>query len=184
MSEFPTHTKETAPEAARSIFDAAEKAYGIVPNLHRKMAESPALLEAYWQLSQVFSSSSLTPVEQQVVLIAASVTNNCTYCVGAHSVLADLVDTPAEVTEALRTGEVIPDVRLQALRKFTQSVVITRGWVHESEVSTLLDEGYTRAQVLEVILGVGLKTLSNYTNHLVATELDAAFQGREWKQVA
>lgn len=184
MSEFPTHTLETVPEEAKTIFDAAEKAYGMVPNLHRKMAESPALLEGYWQLSQVFSNSSLTPIEQQVVLIAASVTNNCTYCVGAHCVLADMVNTPAEVTEALRTGEVIPDDRLQALRKFTQSVVITRGWVQESEVSALLNEGFTRSQVLEVILGVGLKTLSNYTNHLVATELDAAFQGRAWEQAA
>jgi len=184
MSDFPTHTKETAPEAAKAVLDAAEKAYGMVPNLHRKMAESPALLEGYWQLSQIFSSSSLTAIEQQVVLIAASVTNNCTYCVGAHSVLADMVDTPAEVTEALRTGEVIPDTRLQALRRFTQSVVITRGWVHKSEVDVLLAEGYTRAQVLEVILGVGLKTLSNYTNHLVDTELDIAFQGRVWKQAA
>lgn len=184
MSEFPTYTKETAPEAAKPVLDAAEKAYGMVPNLHGKMAESPALLEGYWQLSQVFSNSSLTPIEQQVVLIAVSVTNNCTYCVGAHSVLADMVDTPAEVTKALRSGEVIPDARLQALRKFAQSVVITRGWVHESEVDALLAEGYTRAQVLEVILGVGLKTLSNYTNHLVATELDTAFQSRAWKQAA
>lgn len=184
MSDFPTHNKETVPEESRSVFDEAEKAYGMVPNLHRKMAESPALLKGYWELSQIFSRSSLTPIEQQVVLIATSVTNNCTYCVGAHSMLADMVDAPQEVIEALRTGEEIPDTRLQALRKFTQSVVITRGWVHEIEVGVLLDEGFTRAQVLEVILGVGLKTLSNYTNHLVATELDTAFMSRAWKQAA
>lgn len=181
MKNFPDHTIDSAPEEAASILKKAEKAYGMVPNLHRKMAEAPALLNGYWQLSQVFGNCSLSPVEQQVVLIAASVTNNCSYCVGAHSALADMVAVPADVTEALRDGSEIVDTKLQALRKFTQSMVITRGWVHESEVDTFLAAGYKQAQVLEVILGIGMKTLSNYTNHLVKTELDTAFQGRVWK---
>jgi uncharacterized peroxidase-related enzyme len=181
MHHFPDHTKETVTEEVGNILGEVEKAYGMLPNLHKKMAEAPSLLDSYWQLSQRFSQCSLTPVEQQVVLIAASVTNNCGYCVGAHSVIADMSGVPDDVTEALRTGKEISDDRLQALRKFTQAMVVTRGWVHESEVTQLLDAGYTKSQVLEVILGVGLKTLSNYTNHLVNTELDDAFSGRAWK---
>ena len=181
MNHFPEHTLDTAPEESRPVLEATEKAYGMLPNLHRKMAEAPAMLKGYWQLSQIFSSSSLSPVEQQVILIAASVSNNCDYCVGAHSTLADMINTPEEITAALRNGSRISDTRLQALRKFTQSLVSARGWIDETEVTAFIDAGYTYAQALEVILGIGLKTLSNYTNHLVETKLDKAFQARAWK---
>ena len=184
MKDIPYHTPETAPDDAKPIFEAAEKAFGMVPNLFRKMAEAPALLEGYWQLNSIFTRSSFSPMEQQVVLIAASVANGCSYCVGVHSVMADMAEVPADVTNALRTGQTITDERLEALRHFTQMLVEMRGWVPDSEVQAFLDAGFSRAQVLEVVLGVGLKTLSNYTNHLVNTELDPAFQGRAWQPPA
>ena len=183
MNDFPYHTIETAPKDAKPILEAAEKAFGMTPNLLRKMAEAPALLEGYWQLKDIFDKSSLSPIEQQIVLITASASNSCTYCVGVHSVLADMVKVPSEATEALLNGQPIPDVRLEALRQFTQSMVENRGWVPEAEVQAFLDAGFTRAQILEVVLGVGFKTLSNYTNHLVESELDPAFQKRAWKPV-
>ena len=181
---FPSHTRESAPEAALSVFDASESKYGMVANLFRKMAEAPSLLQGYWALSGLFEQSSLSPTEQQVVLIAVSARNACHYCVAVHSALADMTRVPTEVTDALRTGAAIPDPRLEALRRFTEQVVEARGWVPEAEVQAFLDAGYSRAQVLEVVLGVGLKTLSNYTNHLAGTELDAPFAGRAWEQVA
>jgi len=181
MNDFPYHTVETAPEDAKPILEIAEKAFGMTPNLLRKMAEAPALLEGYWQLKEVFSNSSLSPIEQQVVLIAASASNSCTYCVSVHSVLADMTKVPGEATEALRNGQTIPDARLEALRQFTQSMVENRGWVPDAEVQAFLDAGFTRTQALEVVLGVGFKTLSNYANHLVESELDPAFQSRAWK---
>ncbi len=178
---LPDHSPETAPEAARAILEEARQAYGMVPNLYRKMAEAPALLEGYYRLSQVFSRCSLTAVEQQVVLIAASVLNGCSYCVAAHSTLADMGGVPSAVTDALRAGQPLPDERLQALRRFTESVVRERGWLPREEVDAFLVAGFTPAQALEVILGVGLKTLSNYTNHLAGTEIDAPFAGRAWQ---
>ena len=181
MKEFPYHTVSTAPEEAKPILEAAEKAFGMTPNLLRKMAEAPVLLEGYWQLKDIFSRSSLSPAEQQVVLIAASANNGCTYCVAVHSTLADMIKVPDEVTEALRNGQPIPDARLEALRQFTQTLVEARGWAPDAELKAFLDAGYTQAQVLEVVLGVGFKTLSNYTNHLVDTELDPAFQRRAWE---
>ncbi len=180
MIDFPYHTSATAPADALPVFDASAKAFGMVPNLFRKMAEAPSLLQGYWELNRIFSTGSLSPTEQQVVLIAVSVANRCTYCVGVHSALADMGKVPAEVTDALRTGQPIPDARLEALRRFTQTLVESRGWAQDVEVQAFLAAGYTRSQVLEVVLGVGLKTLSNYTNHLAGTELDAAFEGRAW----
>jgi uncharacterized peroxidase-related enzyme len=181
MIDFPYHTMDSAPADAKPVLAAGEKAFGMVPNLFRKMAEAPALLEGYWQLNRIFGKTSLSPVEQQVVLISVSVSNRCTYCVGAHSALADMINVPSEVTDALRTGQTLPDRRLEALRRFTQVLVQTAGWVPEEEVQAFLDAGYSRVQILEVVLGVGLKTLSNYTNHLAGTELDPAFGARTWQ---
>jgi uncharacterized peroxidase-related enzyme len=164
--------------------ESALQAYDMLPNLYRKMAESPALANGYWELGNIFASSSLSAVEQQVVLLATSTLNGCTYCVGAHSAIADMMKIPTEITDALRDGEPVPDANLEALRKFTQQVVSQRGWVSEADTQDFIDAGFTRAQILDVVLGVGLKTLSNYANHIMQTGLDEAFASRTWQAPA
>lgn len=86
---------------------------------------------------------------------------------------------PAHVTNALRDGRPIEDPRLQALSQFTVAVVRGRGHVDE-EVKAFLAAGYQPPQVLEVLVGVMLKTLSNYTNHIAGTPLDDVFAARAW----
>ncbi len=181
---YKVHTPETAPAKAREVLETAKKAYGFVPNLLGIMAESPALLKAYTTLGSLFSETSLSPTEQQVVLLSVSLENACIYCVSAHSVIAEMKEVPSKVIEALRNGVAIPDKKLEALRAFTVSVVRSRGWPSEEEVRSFLTAGYTQATILEVILGVGMKTLSNYTNHMAKTPLDAAFAKAAWSKVA
>ncbi|MDT8388144.1 MAG: carboxymuconolactone decarboxylase family protein [Thiogranum sp.] len=178
---FPYHTPDTAPADARPLLDNANKQYGMVPNLYAKMAEAPGLLQAYLQVAELFSKSSLSATEQQVVLLSASRVNGCDYCVSVHSALADMTGVPTEVTNAVRDNTPLSDDRLEALRQFTARMVETRGWLDEADTQAFLAAGYTPANILEVILGVGQKTLSNYTNHIAGTELDAAFSGRAWK---
>lgn len=180
---FPIHTLETAPADSRPILAGAKQSLGFVPNLFGAFAEAPALLEAYTALGPIFDRASLSPTERQVVLLSASTTNGCTYCVAAHSTIAAGQKVDAAVIEALRAGAPIADAKLEALRTFTRRVVETRAELEPSDVAAFLAAGYGRAQVLEVILGVGLKTLSNYTNHLVDTPLDAAFEKNAWEPV-
>jgi uncharacterized peroxidase-related enzyme len=184
MAEFIYHDTDSAPGGSLETMESAQQAYGMLPNLYRKMAESSALAKGYWELGNIFAGSSLSAVEQQVVLLATSTQNGCTYCVGAHSAIADMMKIPAEVTDALRDGKPVPDAKLEALRKFTQQVVSQRGWVAEADTQDFLDAGFTRAQVLDVVLGVGLKTLSNYANHIMQTGLDDAFASRAWQSPA
>lgn len=172
---YTVHTPESAPEAARPILAEAKKAYGFVPNLYGVMAEAPTLLKAYRALDELFEQTSLKPVEKHVVMLTASAENGCSYCVAAHSVVAAMAKVPDSVVEAIRGGTAIPDPALEALRRFTAAVVNSRGWPTEAQTTAFLGAGYTRANLLEVILGVGLKTLSNYTNHVAETPLDAAF---------
>jgi alkylhydroperoxidase family enzyme len=87
------------------------------------------------------------------------------------------------IIEALRTGEAIADSKLEALRNFTQSVVEKRGWIEEQDVEAFINAGYSKAQLLEIIVGVAQKTLSNYINHVVQTPLDEAFQPNKWEKV-
>lgn len=179
-NRFPHHTRASAPVEANSAFDTAETLFGMVPNLTRKMATAPALAEGYLALSALFDKTSLSPVERQVVLLTASRYNGCQYCVGAHSWLADQSGVPEDVIRAIRDQQPIPDDWLEALRRFTHAVVEQRGWVNGEALERFLAAGYSTQQVLEVVLGVGLKTLSNYTNHIAGTDLDDVFSSHAW----
>ncbi len=183
MSNFTVHTADTAPENSRELLAGAQQAFGFIPNLIGTFAESPAALEAYLALGQIFDKSSFSATERQTVILAVSRYNECHYCVAAHSVVAGMQKVPAEVIEAIRNDSPIADSRLEALRNFTTAVVDKRGWVSAEEVDAFIDAGFTQAQVVEVVLGVTFKTLSNYTNHIADTPLDDAFAGAAWAPV-
>lgn len=177
---FPVHKVETAPAAAKPTLEAALKGYGFLPNLLGMMATAPALVAGYTTLAKIFDETSLTPTERQIVLLAASFENTCAYCMAAHSTIAAMQRVPADVVDALRKGDPLPDHRLEALRQFTAAVVVARGQPSEIDVQPFLDAGFGSQQILEVILGVGLKTLSNYANHFADTPVDAAFSSAAW----
>ncbi|HKL77936.1 MAG TPA: carboxymuconolactone decarboxylase family protein [Gammaproteobacteria bacterium] len=181
MADYPVHTPETAPAGAGDFMRQIEQGLGFIPNIAGVMAEAPPLLKAYFTLSELFDQTSLTPAERQTVLLAASYENACDYCMAAHSVLADMQGVPAEGVDALRGGDAVPDDRLEALRRFTRAVVATRGWPGDDELAAFAEAGFSRDQALEVVLGVGMKTLSNYTNHLAGTPVDEAFAHRRWQ---
>lgn len=181
MSQFTFYPIEKAPKAAQALLADAQQKYGFIPNLLAGFAESPATLQAYLDLGAVLNKTSLTPVEQQVVLLAASAENHCTYCVAAHSLIAKrMVKADADIVKALRELKSLPDSKLNALAIFTRAVVKQRGNVVGNALDEFLNAGYTRQQVLEVVLGVAMKTLSNYANHIMDTPLDSAFQPEAW----
>jgi alkylhydroperoxidase family enzyme len=90
-----------------------------------------------------------------------------------HTTLAKMQKMDPAVISALRNGTAIPDFTLEALHRFATLVVKNRGWVSDGDTDAFIAAGYTRRNVLEVILGVATKVMSNYTNHIVHTQLDA-----------
>ena len=174
------HTIETAPEASRPLLQGAQRAFGFIPNLLANFANAPAALEGYLSIGKIFGKTSLSPTEQQIVLIAASVDNGCDYCVAAHTTIGQGQKIDPAILEALRDDDPLPDGKLEALRRFAKAVVRDRGSVGEAEQSAFLTAGYTEAQALEVVLGITMKILSNYANHLTGTPLDEAFQANAW----
>lgn len=181
MTDFTIHTVDSAPEGSKEVLQGARKRYGFVPNLMGVLAEAPTAVQAYAMLSDTFASGSLSPVEQQVVTLAVSHMNGCTYCMGAHSAVAKLAGLPDIEIEALRDCRPLSDPKLEGLRKFTRTLVEKRGWASPEAVAEFLGAGYMKAQVLEVIVGVAFKTLSNYTNHLADTPLDKQFSAFAWE---
>lgn len=184
MAEFTLHDTTTAPAEARERLEKAQQAMGFIPNLFANMAEAPASLEAYQTLDGIFAKTSLSPVEREVVLLATSVENRCHFCVAAHSGRARQAGMDEAVLDALRAGDTLPDARLDALAAFTRAVVRERGWVGDAALQAFIDAGFTQGQVLEVVLGVSLKTLSNYTNHIAGTPLNAELSSLAWNEAA
>ncbi|SFB78548.1 uncharacterized peroxidase-related enzyme [Marinospirillum celere] len=180
MTDFTLHTPESAPDKAKERLQATQDKLGFVPSMYGMMANAPTLLEGYQTLSDIFGRSSLSAQEQQVVLLAVSVANGCEFCVAAHTTLAQGAGVDAAVINALRDESPISDPRLQALAEFTLALVNKQGWAGK-EVDAFLAAGFEQQQVMEVVLAAGLKTLSNYTNHLTNPPLNEAFAKNAWK---
>lgn len=180
MTSFTIHTPETAPEGSRAILENAKKGLGFVPNLYGVLAESPAALKAYTSYSELLQGTDFTTEERNLLWLAISRTNGCEYCVAAHSALSAMAKVADTHVQAIRDGIPLADAKLQALRRFAEVVVDSRGWAPESEVETFLAAGYTRRQTIEVMAFISHKTLSNYLNHLAETPVDEAFAPFAW----
>ena len=179
---FTVHTTETAPEAAKPMLEGAAAKYGFTPNLLGVLAESPAALKAYGALAGAVAETSLTPTEQQVVLMTTSFENGCTYCMAAHSTISGMTGVSADVVESLRAGTALADPKLNALADFTRATVRNNGLVDSSITDAFLAAGYTNASILDVITGIAQKTISNFTNHFAHTPPDEAFATNVWSK--
>lgn len=179
------HTIETAPDSVKAELQAAEETYGTIPNLYRGLANAPAALKMYLAFNKTLGEfASLTPIEQQVVSLTVSVENGCTYCVGAHSVLAGMAKIPEETLTELREQRSLSDPKLNVLRNFALAEMEHRGWVSEQDLNEFLGAGYDQQHVLEVITILAQKTMSNYFNHIAQTPLDDMFKSMEWEPAA
>lgn len=184
MIDFNIHDETTAPEASKPLLAKSKKANGRIPGLHAVMAEAPGLLEAYGKAHELFVNSSFDKDELTVVWQSVNVEHACHYCVPAHTGIAKMMGVDDTITEALRNEAPLPNARLEALRTFTLEMVRNRGNADDKAVQAFLDAGFTKRQILEVILGISQKVMSNYTNHLANTPVDQVFDKFEWRKVA
>ena len=167
----------TAEGAQKEILDKALKQVGFIPNMYANMANAPAMLSTYLHGYGLFrSESGLKSAEQEVVFLAVSQVNDCKYCTAAHSMIADKVSgVPADVLRAIREHEAIPDPKLPALHATVTEMVQTHGRPSQETVQSFLAAGYSERDLLYIVLAIAVKTLSNFSNHAFATELDEKF---------
>ena len=163
--------------AQKEVLDKALKQVGFIPNMYANMANAPAVLNTYLTGYDLFrKESGLTPAEQEVIFLAISRTNGCTYCTAAHSMIADKMSgVPGPVLQAIRSGSAIPDGRLAVLHDLTVEMVKTLGKPSAATVAAFLRAGFKESDALYIVLAIGVKVLSNYSNHAFGTQVDAAF---------
>ena len=179
---FELHTIESAPDAVKAELTNAEKTYGSIPNLYRGLATAPAALKLYLAFNETLAEFAyLNPVERQVVYLAVSAENECSYCVGAHSVLASMAKMPEQTLTELREKRPLSDPKLEALRKLALVEMEYRGWVPDEIINEFTKAGYDQRHIIEVITILAQKTMSNYYNHLAQTPLDDMFQAMAWQ---
>lgn len=185
MRPFQVHSIESAPEASKPLLEKLQRESGFIPNLAATMAESPALLDAFTTLRAINGrSSSLSPMERELVSIAIALEYGCSYCVAAHSTFAVKAGATESVVEEVRQGGPTRDERIALLTTFARRLIQTNTRPSEDEIRELVAAGVDRRQVLDVLTTAAQVALASQTFLLAGTPLDAAFEPRAWTSPA
>lgn len=176
-------SRDNAEPRAKAALKSVQKGLGFIPNMYANMADSPGALETYGAgYTSLRGDSGFTPAEQEVVFLTISHGNRCEYCMAAHSMVGEKMSgVPAPVLKALRLGLPLPDAKLQALSAFTRIMVASRGKPTRQDLQAFLFAGFSERQMLEIILAIAVKTISNYANHVFHTEVDHVFAAYRWE---
>ena len=168
-------TEQATNGEVAEIFAAVEKKFGFVPNLIREMSLSPAVARVYLGGQEAMAAATLSASDQQVVQLAVAVHNECSYCRAAHRLGGKMAGlTPSDI-EAIDKGEPVEDLRVRSLAAATRQILEARGWLDADSLAGLEADGIDRRQVYEIVALIGLKTISNFVNHIAHTKIDEAF---------
>jgi uncharacterized peroxidase-related enzyme len=173
MSRFPiAPTVDAAPVAAQPLLKAVNAQLGVVPNLFRLLATSPAGLEGVLGLSGALGKGTLEPKTRGRIAITVAEANGCSYCLSAHAYINKNMMKMSDAEIAANRGARSEDAKAAEALAFARKVMDTRGHVSEADVQAVQAAGYTDAQVLEIVLHVALNTLTNYINVVADTDID------------
>jgi uncharacterized peroxidase-related enzyme len=174
---------DTAHPMAKAVLETSQKTLGFVPNMYSYFANSPALLKSYTDTYNLFrKNTDFNGVEQEVVFLTISRENACHYCMAAHSFVADnMTNVPTDITEAIRDNKPLPDAKLNALSELAKALVVKRGNLDKADIESFTSAGYNETQILDVVVALSAKIISNYTNHIFHTPVDDVFAGRVWE---
>lgn len=182
MSRLTLRTIEDAPEEAKERLAAAQKNNGYLPNLLRVLANAPVALETYQTVSAINAKASLGLPEREAVQITAAATHGCGFCVAGHTAIAEKkVGLDRDVIDALRDRDTVSDARLNAVARFTEAVIASRGAVADSDLAAFKAAGFDDRAALEVVLGVSLATLCNFANNLGQPPLNPQLEAYRWE---
>ncbi len=169
-------SQTATPPTAQEILEQVKHKYGFVPNVLREMSASPAALQVYVAGQDALAKGSLSPLEQQAVQVTVAAHNSCDYCQAAHGWIAQKVGITTADLEAIKTGRRPQNPEVAAIVEAARTLLEQRGWLGDAELRALEKKGVGRAKLYEVIAFIGLKTISNYVNHIAHTPIDDAFQ--------
>lgn len=170
MTKFTVPSRGEVSEYNQAIFDNLQKGLGMVPNLYAYYAKNETALGDYLALQN--RKSTLKAKEREVINLVTSQINGCRYCQSAHTVIGKMNGFTDEQIIELRKGSASFDPKLDALVKFTASIVENRGRATEESKQAFFDAGYNEANMIDVVIVVGDKIISNYIHNLTGFEID------------
>ncbi len=170
MSSFNVPKREEVSEKNQAIFDNLEKAVGFVPNLYATYAYSENALENYLNLSN--AKTSLSAKQKEVVNLAVSQVNACNYCLAAHTAIGKMNGFSEEQILELRSGKASFDNKLDALAKLSKNITENRGAVDSGVLEEFFNAGWTNENLIDTIVLVGDKTISNYVHKTTDVPVD------------
>lgn len=160
MRTFQVPTREQVAPSNQAIFDQLQKGLGFVPNLYATFAYSDTALGDYLALQN--RKSSLRAKEREVINLVVSQVNECDYCLAAHTALGKMNGFNDEQILELRTGSASFDTKMDALATFVRDTTIQRGKPSASSVEALFAAGYTEANLVDILVVIGDKIISNF----------------------
>jgi len=170
MNRFNIPTKEQVTPENQEVFNSLEKSLGFVPNLYAYYAKNDTALTDY--LSFQNRKSTLSKREIEVVNLVVSQYNGCEYCLSAHTVVAGLNGFSEAQTIEIRKGAFDADAKLDALANFTSAVVANKGQLSDQQKEDFFTAGYTEANLIDVVLKIGDKVVSNFIHNITELAID------------
>ena len=155
----------------QATLSAVKAKIGMVPNLFSTFARSPAVLNGYLALSDALGAGALTTKQREIVALAVGQVNECHYCLSAHTLMGKGAGLSPEAIREAREGKA-GDVTDNAVALFARRVVQTRGQVSDADLAAARSAGLDDARIVEVIAGVAINVLTNYTNNVALTDID------------
>lgn len=170
MTKFTVPIRGEVSENNQAIFDDLQKGLGFVPNLYAYYAKNETALADYLTFQN--RKSTLKAKEREVINLVTSQVNGCRYCQSAHTVLGKMNGFTDEQVIEIRKGAASFDLQIDALAKFTKAVVENKGKVSQEVKDNFFYAGYTEANLIDVIIVVGDKVISNYIHNITGFEID------------
>ncbi len=171
MSRIPPVVPESAVGKAKVLMDTVKSKLGMVPNIARAMANSPAALDGYLTLSGALSQGDFSAQQREQIALAVAQVNGCNYCLAAHSAVGKMVGLTSEQILDSRRGTAI-DPRSDAVVRFAKQVVEKRGWVTDGDLADARAAGLNNTAITEIVANVALNIFTNYFNHVAETDID------------
>ncbi len=163
--EITTATPEVKP-----LLETIQKKNGKIPNIFHLMANSPAALKSYLDLS-ANASVAFSPGLREKIALAVGQANNCHYCLSAHTAIGKGAGLSDEEILKARDGHA-QNPKEEAILHFAKSVIEKKGFVSSSEVETLKKAGVSDKELVELILLITLNIFTNYFNHITDPVID------------
>ena len=171
MPRFSAINPENAAGRAKELLDGVQATLGMIPNLIRTMACSPAVLEAYLSFTGALAMGSLPATLREQIALTVAEVNDCHYSLAAHSAVGKVVGLSHQDILDSRQGT-SPDRRVDAALQFARTVILQRGRVDDADVARLRRAEFDDAEITEVVANVALNLFSNYFNHVADTVVD------------